>query len=389
MELSKHGLSLLLLAALLTLVGCGSREGTEVSIRGDMFYVNGKPTYAGRFWDGNKVEGLLLNSRMVQGIFDDENPETRSVFHYPDTGEWSADRNTNEFVAAMPSWKAHGLNSFTVNLQGGSPTGYGNRNWINSAFDEEGDLKTAYMDRLQRIIEKADELQMVVILGYFYFGQDQVLKDEDAVKAAVTNATNWVLERGFRNVLVEINNECNSGAYDHPILKEDRVHELITLAQRIELDGRRLLVSTSYGGCYVPHSNVVSVADYILIHGNSSRENREEAERTGIEHPSYVYLQRTIDGTREIEGYRGQPIVINEDDHYEFDKADNNYKRAIESYVSWGYFDFRRIGARAEREGLEEETDIKIGYQSVPVDWSISHPRKKAFFDYTKEISGY
>lgn len=367
----------------------GTSERTEVSIRGDMFYINGKPTYEGRYWNGSKVEGLLLNSRMVQGTFDDENSETRKLFHYPDTGEWSADRNTNELVAAMPSWKAHGLNSFTLNLQGGSPTGYGNRNWINSAFDGEGNLKPAYMDRLQRILVKANQLQMVVILGYFYFGQDQVLKDEEAVKTAVIKATTWILEKGYRNVLVEINNECNSGAYYHPILKEDRVHELITLAQGIELDGRRLFVSTSYGGCYVPHSNVVSVADYILIHGNSSRENREEAERTGIEHPSYVYLQRTIDGTRQVEGYRGQPIVINEDDHYEFDKADNNYKRAVENYVSWGYFDFRRIGARAEREGLEEETDIKIGYQSVPIDWSISHPRKKAFFDYTKEISGY
>ena len=385
----KSGISLLSLALLMTIAGCGAPQRTEVSIERDMFYINGKPTYEGRFWNGDKVEGLLLNSRMVQGTFDDENPETRSVFNYPDTGEWSADRNTNEFVAAMPSWKAHGLNSFTVNLQGGSPTGYGNKQWINSAFDADGNLKPAYMDRLERILTKADELQMVVIVGYFYFGQDQVLKNESAIKAGVVNATQWILENGFRNVLVEINNECNSGAYDHPILKEDRVHELIKLAQGIEIDGSRLLVSTSYGGCYVPHSNVASVADYILIHGNSARADREEEERTGIKYPSHYYLKRTIDGTREVEGYRGQPIVINEDDHYEFDQPENNYKLSIEHYVSWGYFDFRRIGSRAEREGIPEETDINIGYQSVPVDWSISHPRKKTFFDYTKEISGY
>lgn len=92
---------------------------------------------------------------------------------------------------------------------------------------------------------------------------------------------------------------------------------------------------------------------------------------------------------RQVPGYRGQPIVNNEDDHYAFDQAENNYKQSIEDYVSWGYFDFRRTGSRAEREGLAEEADIKIGYQSVPVDWSISHPRKEAFFNYTKEISGY
>jgi hypothetical protein len=40
---------------------------TEVAIRGDGFLINGRPTYAGRTWKGRSVEGLLLNSRMVQG----------------------------------------------------------------------------------------------------------------------------------------------------------------------------------------------------------------------------------------------------------------------------------------------------------------------------------
>ena len=54
---------------------------------------------------------------------------------------------------------------------------------------------------------------MVAIVGYFYFGQDQRLKDEEAVLRAVRNATNWILDRGYRNVFVEVNNECNIG-YD-------------------------------------------------------------------------------------------------------------------------------------------------------------------------------
>ena len=47
---------------------------TVVDIRGNQFYINGKPTYPGRYWKGHKIEGLLINSRMVQGIFDDLNP---------------------------------------------------------------------------------------------------------------------------------------------------------------------------------------------------------------------------------------------------------------------------------------------------------------------------
>ncbi len=70
------------------------------------FYINGKPTYAGRTWKNAKIEGLLMNSRMVQGIFDDLNPESRQMFVYPDTGKWDPDRNTDEFIAAMPVWRS-------------------------------------------------------------------------------------------------------------------------------------------------------------------------------------------------------------------------------------------------------------------------------------------
>ncbi len=51
---------------------------TVVGIQGREFLVNGRPTYEGRSYDGTKVQGLLFNSRMVQGIFDDRNAETRS-----------------------------------------------------------------------------------------------------------------------------------------------------------------------------------------------------------------------------------------------------------------------------------------------------------------------
>ena len=60
---------------------------TVISIKGDMFFINNKPTYEGRVWQDKKIEGLLLNSRMVQGIFDDLNPETADRWVYPNTGK--------------------------------------------------------------------------------------------------------------------------------------------------------------------------------------------------------------------------------------------------------------------------------------------------------------
>ena len=340
------------------------KKKTVVSIRGDEFYINDKPTYEGRYWKGNKIQGLLMNSRMVQGIFDDLNPETRQLFEYPDTRKWDPDRNTREFVEAMDDWYSYGLNSFTINLQGGSPVGYGNqKNWLNSSYFEDGRLRPEFMERLERILNRADELNMVVILGLFYFGQDQNLRDEEAIRVGVRNTVNWLFEKGYRNVLIEVNNECNIKQYDHDILKPDRVHELIDLVKGITREGYRYLVSTSYGGGFVPLPNVVKTSDFLLIHGN------------GVS--GYEAMQDLIDKTRNVEGYRTMPVVVNEDDHFDFDKEKNNFIAAIEKYVSWGYFDYRKGGE-----------DFSVGFQTVPVDWGINSDRKKAFFKKVKEITG-
>lgn len=347
------------------LVNAQIARKTHVQIQGDKFFINGKPTYEGRVWEGNQIEGLLMNSRMVQGVFDDLNPETVSNWEYPDTGKWDPDRNIDEFVANMEVWKRHGLLSFTINLQGGSPFGYSqSQPWHNSAFTEKGELRDAYMKRLKKILDKADELGMVPIVGYFYFGQDERLQDEQAVIAAVRNATVWLHENGYRNILIEINNECDVKAYDHDILKPERIHELIALAKNIESNGNRFYVSTSYGGGAIPKPNVVKVSDFILLHGN------------GVSNPDRITEMVTL--TKGVEGYRPMPILFNEDDHFDFEKDRNNFKAAVSSYASWGLFDFRM-----KDEGFEQ------GYQSVPVDWGINSERKKGFFDLLKEITGY
>lgn len=337
---------------------------TVVSIKGDAFYINGKPTYPGRTWNGFKIEGILMNSRMVQGIFDDRNPETVSSFAYPDTKKWDADRNNREFIENMPLWYSYGLNCFTLNMQGGSPSGYGASKCLNTGFNPDGSLIEAYLKRLDNILQKADELNMVVILGIFYFGQDQYLTDETAVKNAANNLADWLLSKGYRNVVIEIANETDVKSYDHAILRPDRIHELIEMVRKKEKSGYRLLVGTSYGGCTVPRSNVVKVSDFLLIHGNGAKDPAQ--------------IQKLADATRKVEGYRPMPVVINEDDHYNFENETNNFTTSIKNYISWGYFDFRFPG----------ETDFKEGYQSVPVDWGINSERKKAFFNKVKEITG-
>jgi len=363
-EMTPSGIVVSALALMILPSASLAADRTTVAIVGEEFHLNGEPTYKGRTWKGRNLQGLLLNSRMVQGIFDDRNPVTVTNWAYPDTGKWDAERNTREFLAAMPEWRRHGLLAFTLNLQGGSPQGYSqNQPWHNSAIEADGSLRPDYLGRLQRILSRADELGMVVILGYFYFGQDHRLTNEAAVLRATDNATDWLLDKGWRNVLVEINNECNV-RYDHELLKPRRVHELIErVKKRSTTAGRPLLVSTSYGGGTIPMENVVRASDFLLLHGN------------GVGEPEKI--AGMVRQTRVVTGYSPKPILFNEDDHFAFELPKNNFLAAVGERASWGYFDFRM-----KVEGFDE------GYQSVPVNWGISSERKRGFFKLLSEITG-
>ena len=374
---------------------------TEVAVDGERFLINGRPTYAGRTWRGQRVEGLLMNSRMVQATFDDENPLTAPMWAYPDTGVWDADRNTSEFLAQLPRYRASGLLAVSLNLQGGCPTGYfrserldeilaplpaatraevvagltgplaGAQPWHNSALDGAGHLKAAYLGRLTRILEALDHLGMVAILGVYYFGQDERLEDEAAVRRGVEETVRWVLERGYTNVLLEVNNETNVRRYEHPVLQPQRVHELIRMARELSVGGRHILAGTSYGGGRVPDESVVAASDFLLLHGNGVRDPARIGEM--------------VAQTRALAAYaaRPQPVVFNEDDHFDFDRPANNCTAAVASYASWGLFD-----GGASSGGGVALSNYADGYQLVPVNWGINTPVKAGFFRLLGDLTG-
>ena len=68
-------------------------------VEDNLYYINGTPTYAGRVWRGHRIEGLLLNSRMVQAV-------TRFTWHVC----WRCASRTDAGCAA-PALRFHRLNS--------------------------------------------------------------------------------------------------------------------------------------------------------------------------------------------------------------------------------------------------------------------------------------
>jgi CubicO group peptidase (beta-lactamase class C family) len=271
---------------------------TRVSIKGTRWYLNGRPTYPAA-----EVEGLLMNVRMVNAVFEDRK---RPGF--------DAEKNTDKFIAVILDYVAHGVRAFTLNLQGGFP---GYEGAVNSAFNPDGSLRKGYLRRVRRVIEVCDRNGLVVILGCYYQRQDQILKDARAVRAGVVNTVRWITESGFSNVVLEIANEFNHSGFDHAILgKPEGQVELIRLAKETSPD---LLVSTSGLGDGRLPDNVAQASDFLLIHFNGTRLDD---------------IPKRIQALKKY----GKPIVCNEDDKHS-EEAAKAAQLSVSHGASWGFMD--------------------------------------------------
>jgi hypothetical protein len=350
---------------------------TAVSMTGQRFKVNGTATYAGRYWGAVSLEGLLLNARMVNGIYDDLDGAPPSTML-----PWDPRTNSQAFIAQLPRWKAKGLAGFTIGLQGGSnrcaglsgdyqnvkgvtnnPYGTSGTRAFDDWYANRDSRYARYLARLGSVIRAADDQGLVVILSLFYFGQDQLLANEAAVIAAVDAVTTWVLRNKWTNALIEIANESDI-YYQHAILRPTRVPELLRRVKErssgtagAHLPHRRLLVSVSGSGGYIPPDAWIHAADFVLLHGNGR---------------SASGIKAMIDQVRQKSVWRAapKPIVFNEDS-----TNLDNFRTAVRAQAGWGYFDDK-------------------GYQCVYGDgvrdrWSLGKATNPDYWPLLAEMTGH
>ncbi|NLD73060.1 MAG: hypothetical protein GX649_10140 [Chloroflexi bacterium] len=268
---------------------------TTIAIRGTQWLIDGAVAYAGA-----PAEGLLMNVRMVNATFEDLARD-----------DWDPEANTDAFIAHLPDYVAHGVRAFTLNLQGGTP---GYEGAVNSAYRPDGTLHAEYLARVRRAIEACDAAGAAVILGLYYQRQSGILEDEDAVRAGVVHASEWVAEEGFGNVALEIANEFGHPGFRHGILKDpDGQAELIGLAKQT---APGMLVSTSGLGHGRLPAAVAEAADFLLIHYN---------ETPLVEIPDRIAALRGYD----------KPIVCNEDVK-EGEEGARAAETSVREGASWG-----------------------------------------------------
>lgn len=308
---------------------------TTLNTTGTQFTINGQLTYSDIPGTKPDAHGLLMNARFIQGIFDDKaDPARFSRFGI----EWDADANTDRLIAALPEWKRYGLLAFTVGLQGGMPVlTIENQTIDNSPFREDGtQIDPAYLQRLDRLIQAADQLGMIVIVSLLYQGQIDRLADGRAIRNAVTSACRFLKDAAYTNVLIEVANEYNVGNFrNHPLVYYPQgIATLIDLARR---ESGGLPVGASGGGL-VCSPEVCRASDVLILHGNG-----------GTEQTYYNMIRKAQNLNLD------RPILCNEDS-----PRFTQLKVALKTQTSWGYYN----------------THTK---QEPPADWSITRGEDQFF----------
>jgi hypothetical protein len=207
---------------------------TKLDIANNRFMINGKLTYEEISECPEKYKGLLMNIRMIQGMFDDK----IDVKRFNRFGrKFDPEKNTDDLITSLPEWYSKGIRAITIGLQGGGPCFTINSSTIdNNPFGSDGlTVDARYLNRAERIITAADKIGMVVILSVFYGAQSRRLKDDNAVEKALENVCRWLKSEDFGNVMLEIANEHDVDQFEtHPVIYDDTgICSLIDIAHNI------------------------------------------------------------------------------------------------------------------------------------------------------------
>jgi hypothetical protein len=339
-----HLLLLLLLAA-----AAAASTPPTISVCPDnstRFCVDGAPTHAGR----PLVEGLFLNSRMIQGVFEDNNASTVGLWAYPGGSVFSPDRQTDELVGNLSAYAACGLDGFTVGLQGGGPLPATPMDQPNETpgFSSDGTPLPGVLARLSRVLDGAAAAGLIPIVSLFYQGQIERINGDAAVATAVDAMVDWLVStQRAGHVMLEIANEVGQPSFP-PSLQPDSVHLLIERARARSND--TLLVSASFNGGVVPPDSALAASSHVTIHCNG-----ETPEGTAVH----------VNAVRATAAWQASPKPIF------FNECSTNIsvmEAAISAGAGWGLYS----------QGLREYAG---GYQTPPTNWlPDSSPVTEAFF---------
>ena len=320
-----------------------------------------------------QAQGKLMNIRLCQGLFHDE---------WMTEQPFDAERNTDALIGALDFYKNHGVLMINVSLQGGQAGYDKNVNGVDrengyrygrekgtyvSAFRPDGSLKPDWLARLERLLHAADQRGMIVTIMYFYQGQDEQFESTAAIHTAARNATDWLVAKNFRNIMIDVANEYDlrGDTWDFDRYIPQHIPRFIDeiRARFGKSDFLPPIGASSDGRMQYPDS-LMKVVDMVLIHGNGRKPEQKLAR------------------TRELRSVP-RPILMNEDDNGRPSTTDHlagdlkSCEILFDNAAGWGYmpwvqaqrFPFRFLpGPRAEVRDAMPEKERDMAYFHAVLD---------------------
>ncbi len=117
-----------------------------------------------------------------------------------------SDATTQQLIDNLEGYRTYGINTVSVFFMGsrfGDVTGY----------RVDASLNPIHAARMARIIEAADRLGMVVLVGCLYWSTSRAKEDlvnvwnQGDANRAVANTVRWLAKNEYRNVFVDVDNE--------------------------------------------------------------------------------------------------------------------------------------------------------------------------------------
>ena len=303
-----------------------------------------------------------MNARLVQGIFDDRNPETRDRWKYPDTacGIPSATRASS----SMP-WRPGERTACSLSrsiCRAGAPRAIRRTSRGTTVLSS----RTAHSG--PTTWRGSTAFSTVPTSSAWLRSSATSTSDRTSASrakapscAATRLATEWLLDRDYRNVLVEVANECDNARYDHAILKparDRRAHRAGQNAVTRAADDSPSARASTAGRFRHRRSppRPTSSCSMATACPTRSASRRWSAGRA----PSQAGSPSPSSSTRTITSTSTSPRTT------------------------------CRRPSRATPRGatsIPVQSDYENGYQCPPVNWGINTDRKKAFFGLLRKMT--
>lgn len=287
------------LAALLLVSGLGALASVASAIEiatgamlgpryeSDRFYLRIGSRWEETYSHGpyrSKARGRLMTLWLPNALFEDE---------WLTEQKFDPDKNTDRVIAALDVYAAHGVGAIGVSLQGGDPgyakevngisrkgiaNGGKERGALVSAFNPDGSLKPSWMGRLERLLREANSRGLVVCLAYFGRGQDEVFESQQAIVAAARNMTDWLIDKNFRNVVIDVApgwdvepENWDNGSF----IPEYIAHVLEDVRERFHNAAFALPIGASSGADMSYPASLAQLCDVVLVRGNGLSPGRK------------------------------------------------------------------------------------------------------------------